>query len=204
MFCRDCRCDASASWCLWRRVRRRRLNSGGWCRSRWMPGRRPGPRRCLPLRMARARRACGSGGSSTGRQHGDGVRRGFPCPPAAAEDGIRRRLHSGSEALNARRGEAQPVAVDAIAFLPTRLLDRMLPGEREVVGGQRGANHAGNDQANRIHAFFGSARVRNRCQAMNAAHSPNPTSSVHGIATTSRNAATVANMRSAQLSGARR
>src|SRR5450432_1314990 len=126
-------------------------------------------------------------------------------PDAVGERAAGRWLYAGAAAAHACLGEQQPVAGDAPVLFRANLLDRVGPGEREGLERQRHHQPAGGDaERHQIGTGTTGPRLRHTFQAMTAAASAKPISSVSGTAATSSAAATNASARSGRPSGPRR
>ena len=139
----------------------------------------------------------------------------LPRPPSVAQDGAGRRLHAGADALHARLDQDERVAVEPIAFFPARLLDRVLPRERELPGrGSVARTTPATSEADRIHGDRGAAqarprpgapRLRYRCQRDERQRPARiRLRRSAGSRSDQQRAAAVATTRSSQLSGPRR
>src|SRR6185437_14179139 len=87
---------------------------------------------------------------------------GAVVPPAAVEACLGWRLHAGAGALDARLGQDQARILENIVLLPFDFLDRVGPGESEMIGrqadGPRTEDQTERGCAKAAHATLATAR----------------------------------------------
>src|SRR6185436_11550865 len=113
----------------------------------------------------------------------------LPLKPAVDEARVRRRLHAGAKALDARLHQLQPLRRGPPVFLPRGLLDRMGPDKRE--GRNRQHLHGAGGGEAEAQATATALRVRCRhCQIRAAAASVKPAVSLKRKSPSRHSAAT--------------